>query len=67
MREGSDFVFESVNFLQYKLHRISLNRVGSYVDSHSWIRATINPNNKNNKCFRDSAIAGLNHKKLKIT
>ena len=30
---GSDFVFESLGLLYYNLHKISLNRGGSYVDS----------------------------------
>ena len=28
-----EFVFDSVNSLYYKLHKISLNRSGSYIDS----------------------------------
>ena len=30
---GSEFVFASVNSLSYKLHEISLNGGGSYIDS----------------------------------
>ena len=30
---GSDFVFESLDLLYHNLHKISLNRDGSYVDS----------------------------------
>ena len=69
MKEGSNFVFESVKLLHYCLHRISLNRGGSYIDSSSWIKhkkATINPKSKDNKCLRDSIIAALNHEKIKI-
>ena len=43
--EGSNFVFESVDLLYYSLHKISLNKGGSYIDSLSWIKnkkATIN-------------------------
>ena len=43
---GSDFVFDAVNVLHYDLNKISLNRVGSYIDSPEWIKykkATINP------------------------
>ena len=68
MREGSNFVFESVDLLYYSLHKISLNRGGSYIDSPDWIKhkkATINPKSKDNKCLRDSIIAALNHKKIK--
>ena len=67
MREGSNFVFESVNLLYYHLHKISLNRGGSYIDSLDWIKhkkATINPKNKDNKCLRNSITAALNHEKI---
>ena len=30
---GSEFVFDSINILCYKLHKISLHRGGSYIDS----------------------------------
>ena len=66
-KKDSNFVFESVNLLYYSLHEIILNRGGSYIDSHSWIkhkRATINPKSKDDKCFRDATIASLNHKKI---
>ena len=64
--KGSNFVFESVDLLYYHLHRISLNRGGSYIDSPSWIKnkkATINPKSKDNKCLRDAITAALNSKK----
>ena len=44
--EGSNFIFESVDLLCYSLHKISLNRGGSYIDSPDWIKnkkATKNP------------------------
>ena len=34
--KGSEFVFDSVDLLCYKLHKISLNRNGSYIDSPEW-------------------------------
>ena len=49
MREGSDFIFESVERLDYKLHKIKLKRGESYIKSPYWIRnkrATINPKNE---------------------
>ena len=36
--EGSNFVFKSVDLLYYSLHKTSLNRGGSYIDSPSWIK-----------------------------
>ena len=49
--KGSSFAFEGVDLLYYHLHRISLNRRRSYIDSPDWIKnkkATINPKNKDN-------------------
>ena len=66
--KGSQFIFENVDLLYYHLHRISLNRGGSYIDSPSWIKnkkATINPKSKDNKCLRDAITAALNHEKIK--
>ena len=64
---GSEFVFESVDLLYYSLHKISLNRGGSCIDSPDWIKhkkATINPKSKDNKCFRDAITPALNHRKI---
>ena len=33
----SDFVFESVDLLDYKLHRVRLKRGGSYIKSPKWL------------------------------
>ena len=66
MREGSNFVFESVDLLYCSLHKISLNRGGSYIDSLNQIKhkkATINPKSKDNLCFRDAVTGALNHVK----
>ena len=35
---GSEFVFDSVDLLHYNLHKISLNRGGSYIDSPKWLK-----------------------------
>ena len=37
MIKGSDFVFESVDLMDYKLHRVRLNRGGSYIKSSKWL------------------------------
>ena len=53
---GSDHVFDSIDVLYHKLHKTSLNRSGSYIDSPEWLKnkkATINPiNKKDDKCFQ---------------
>ena len=48
LMRGSEFVFDYVQLLYYKRHKISLNCVGSYIDSPDWLKkqATINPINK---------------------
>ena len=38
IREGSDFNFECVDCLDYKLHKIKLRRGGLYIKSPKWIR-----------------------------
>ena len=52
---GSEFNFESVELMDYKLHRIHLKRGGLYLKSPEWLlhkRATTNPKNENDeKCF----------------
>ena len=52
----SDLVFDSVDELYYKFHKISLNRGGSCIDSLEWIKnkiAIINAKNKkDDKCFQ---------------
>ena len=35
--KGSDFVFESVELMDYKLHRVLLRRDESYVKSPEWL------------------------------
>ena len=53
--KGSELVFDSVDLLPYKYHRINLNCSGSYTDSPKWLKiktATINSKNNNDKCFQ---------------
>ena len=64
LRNGSNFVFESVDLLSYHIHKTNLKRGKSYIKSPEWIlnkRATINPKNKDNKCFQYSITVALNH------
>ena len=66
--EGSDFVFENVELMDHKLHRVRLRRGGSYIKSPKWLLhkgATINPKNKNDdECLRWSTISALNYNKI---
>ena len=62
---GSKFIPDSVELLYYHFQRIDIRRAESYIMSPDWIaskKATINPKNeKYNKCFQWSIIAGLNY------
>ena len=67
IRNRSNFVFESVDLLSHHLHKISLRRGISYIKSPEWVsnkRATINPKNKDNKCFQYSITVALNHQNI---
>ena len=63
----SSFIFERIDLLEYHLHKISLNRGSSYINSHEWIKnkgVTINPKNKDNKCFQYAITAALNYQNI---
>ena len=67
LRNGSNFIFESVKILYYHIHKINLKRGKSYIKSLEWIlnkRATINPKNKDNKRFQYAIKAALNYQKI---
>ena len=67
MKESS-YIFERVDLLEYHLHKISLNRGSSYIDSPEWIKhkkVIINPKNTNdNNCFQYAIIAALNYQNI---
>ena len=67
--KGSEFIFDSVNFLNYNQQKTSLNRQGSsYIDSPEWlenINATINPKNNENSCFQYALTVALNYQNIK--
>ena len=68
--KGSSFTFDRADLLEYHLHKISLNRGGSYIMSSDWLKnkgATINPKNKDNECFKYAIIADYVIKKLEET
>ena len=66
--KGSSYIFERIDLLEYHLHKISLNRGSSYIDSPIWIknkRVTINPQNaEDNKCFQYAITTALNHQNI---
>ena len=63
----SDFIFNSVQLLCYKCHKVNSKRGGSYIDSPSWIKkkkATINPKKEVDKCFQYTETVALNFKEI---
>ena len=66
--KDSDFVFESVDLLDYKLHRVRLKRGGSYIKSPKWLenkKAVINPKKENDdEYLRWSIICALNYNEI---
>ena len=60
---GSEFVYNSVDALNYNLNKISLSRGGSYIDSPKWLKnkkITINPKSSDDKCFQYTLTVALN-------
>ena len=65
---GSEFVFDSVSSLYYKLHKINLNSGRSYIDSPKQLKnkkTIINLKNNNEKCFQYAVAVALNHEQIK--
>ena len=66
--KGSEFIFDSIDLLEYKLHKIGLNIARSYVDSPKWLKnknAIINPKNNDDKCFQYALTVALNYQNIK--
>ena len=38
LMRGSDFIFDSVQMMYYKCHKVNFRHGGSYVDSPDWIK-----------------------------
>ena len=68
LMRGRDFIFDSVDILYYDLHKIRLNGGGPYIDSPKWWKdkkATLNPKNKDDRCFQCVVTLALNYQKIK--
>ena len=64
LMRGSDFIFDSVQLLYYKCHKINFKCGGSYIDSPDRVKkktATINSKNKYDKCFQYAVTVALNY------
>ena len=64
---GSEFVFDNSDLLCYKLHKISLNRGGSYINFPEWLKNKKDDNSKNNdnNCFQYALTVALNYQSIK--
>ena len=63
----TDFIFDSVQLMHYKCHKVRFKRGGSYIDSLDWIKnkkATINPKNEDDKFYQFAATVALNYEKI---
>ena len=64
---GSNFIFDSVQLMYYNCNKLNFKRSSLYFDSPDWIKkkkATINPKNKNDKCFQYAVTVALNYREL---
>ena len=65
---GGEFTYDSVDALYYNLNKVSLSRSGSYKNSPKWLKnknATINPKDKDDKCFQYVLTVALNYEQIK--
>ena len=55
--------------MYYQCHEVNCRHEGSYIDSSDWIKkeekTTINPKNKDDKCFQYVVTVALNYEKSK--
>ena len=54
--------------LYINFHRLALTRGSSYIDLPEWIiskKAVINPQNKDEECFKWAVIGALHHEEIK--
>ena len=64
---GRNFIFELVQLIYCKCHKVNFCRGGSYIDSPDWIKkkkATTNPKNTDNKCFQYTVTVALNYEEI---
>ena len=66
--KGSSYIFERIDLLEYHLHKISLNRGSSYIESPEWLHnkgvTIITKNTKDNNCFQYAITIVLNYQNI---
>ena len=63
----SNLFYDAVDLLYCKLHKASLNRGRSCIDSSTWLkkkRATINPKTNDDQCFQYALSVALNYQSI---
>ena len=63
MRE-SNFLFNSVQLMYYRCHKVNFKRGNSYIDTPDWMKkkkGTINLKNKDDKCFQNAVTLAFNY------
>ena len=64
----SGFRWDKIMHLYINFHKLLLTRGSSYIELPEWIKskkAVINPQNKDEECFKWAAIAALHHEEIK--
>ena len=62
------FLLDKIMHLYINLHRLALTRGSSYIELPIWIKskkAVINPQNKDEQCFKWTVIEALHHEEIK--
>ena len=63
-----EYIFDSVQVMYYKCHKVNFRCSGSYIDSPDWMKkkkAIINPKNKEDKCFQYALTVASNYQEVK--
>ena len=64
--EGSEFIFDLVQLIYCKCHKVNFRCSGSYSDFPDWIKkkTTTNPKNKDDKCFQYALTVAQNYEEI---
>ena len=65
---GNDFIFDSVQKMYHKCHKLNFRRGGSHIDYPDWIKQkkpTINPKNKDDKFLQYAVMVALYYEEIK--
>ena len=64
----SGFTLDKIMHLYINVHRLVLTRGSSYIELPEWLKskkAVINPQNKDEECFKWTVIEALHHEEIK--